>query len=55
MVTKPNGKWRMCVDYKDLNKACPKDAYPLLNIDRLVDRVAEHRILSFLNAYSSYN
>jgi len=33
IVKKPNGKWRMCTDYTDLNKACPKDAYPLLNID----------------------
>nr|KYP56094.1 Retrovirus-related Pol polyprotein from transposon 17.6 [Cajanus cajan] len=35
MVRKPNGKWRMCTDYTNLNKACPKDAYPLPNIDRL--------------------
>ncbi len=45
----------MCVDYKDLNKACPKDSYPLPNIDRLVDGAADHKILSFLDAYSSYN
>ncbi|XP_072066956.1 uncharacterized protein [Arachis hypogaea] len=37
MVRKNNGKWRMCVDYTDLNKACPKDAYPLPCIDKLVD------------------
>ena len=37
LVKKANGKWRMCVDYTDLNKACPRDAYPLPNIDRLVD------------------
>jgi len=55
MVTKPNGKWRMCVDYKDLNKASPKDSYPLPNINRLVDGAADHKILSFLDAYSSYN
>ena len=45
----------MCVDYKDLNKACPKDSYPLPNIDRLVDGAAGHKILSFLDAYSGYN
>jgi hypothetical protein len=37
MVKKANGKWRMCVDFTDLNKACPKDPYPLPNIDRLID------------------
>ena len=36
LVKKANGKWRMCVDYTDLNKARPRDAYPLPNIDRLV-------------------
>ena len=55
MVTKANGKWRMCVDYTDLNKACPKDSYPLPTIDRLVDGAAGHHILSFLDAYSGYN
>jgi len=55
MVKKSSSKWRMCVDYKDLNKACPKDSYPLPNIDRLVDRAAGHKILSFLDAYSGYN
>ena len=37
MVKKANGKWRMCVDFTDLNKACPKDRYPLPWIDTLVD------------------
>nr|KYP42541.1 Retrovirus-related Pol polyprotein from transposon 297 family [Cajanus cajan] len=55
MVKKPNGKWRMCTDYTNLNKACPKDAYPLPNIDRLVDGAAGHRLLTFLDAYSGYN
>ena len=50
-----NGKWRMCVDYTDLNRACPRDAYPLPNIDRLVDGVADNKVLSFLDAYSGYN
>jgi len=35
LVKKANGKWRMCVDYTDLNKACPRDAYPLPNINRI--------------------
>jgi len=55
MVKKANGKWRMCVDYTDLNKACPKDSYPLLTIDRLVDGAVGHHVLSFLDAYSGYN
>ncbi|XP_020238883.1 uncharacterized protein LOC109817941 [Cajanus cajan] len=55
IVRKPNGKWRMCTDYTNLNKACPKDAYPLPNIDRLVDGASGHRFLSFLDAYSGYN
>jgi len=45
----------MCVDYRNLNSGCLKDTYPLLNIDRLVDGVADHKILSFLDTYSGYN
>nr|KYP60435.1 Transposon Ty3-I Gag-Pol polyprotein [Cajanus cajan] len=45
----------MCVDYTDLKKACPKDAYPLPSIDRLVDGASSHALLSFLDAYSRYN
>nr|KYP71888.1 Retrovirus-related Pol polyprotein from transposon 17.6 [Cajanus cajan] len=55
MVKKSNGKWRMCVDYTDLNKACPKDAYPLPNIGRLVDGASSYAMLSFLDSYSGYN
>jgi len=55
LVKKANDKWRMCVDYTDLNKVCPRDAYPLPNIDRLVDGVAGNKVLSFLDAYSGYN
>jgi len=55
LVKKANGKWRMCVDYTDLNKACPRDAYPLPNIDRLVDGATGNKVLSFLDAYSGYN
>jgi len=42
----------MCVDFTDLNKACPKDSYPLPNIDSLVDNVLGCRLLSFLYAFS---
>ncbi|RDX69757.1 hypothetical protein CR513_51089, partial [Mucuna pruriens] len=55
MVKKANGRWRMCMDYTDLNKACPKDLYPLPNIDRLVDGVLGYALLSFMDAYLGYN
>ncbi|XP_057757888.1 uncharacterized protein LOC130976943 [Arachis stenosperma] len=55
MVKKSNGKWRMCVDFTDLNKACPKDAYPLPCIDNLVDNSCGFGSLSFMDVYSGYN
>ncbi|XP_074374144.1 uncharacterized protein LOC141714528 [Apium graveolens] len=55
LVKKPNGKWRTCVDFTDLNKACPKDSFPLPRIDQLVDATAGHALLSFIDAYSGYN
>ena len=50
MVKKANGKWRMCVDFTDLNKGCPKDSYPLPHIDQLVDSTTGHKLLSFMDA-----
>ncbi|CAJ2645078.1 unnamed protein product [Trifolium pratense] len=55
LVKKSNGKWRMCCDYTDLNRACPKDSYPLPCIDRLVDNSSGFKLLSFMDAYSGYN
>ena len=55
MVRKANGKWRMCIDFTDLNKACPKDSYPLPRIDTLVDSTARNQLLSFMDAFSSNN
>ena len=55
MVKKPNGKWKMCVDFTDLNRACPKDSYPLPRIDTMVDSTARHELLSFMDAFSGYN
>ena len=55
MVKKANGKWRICVDFTDLNKAYPKDSYPLPCIDQLVDLTTGHRLLSFMDAFFRYN
>ena len=55
MVKKANGKWRMCVDFTDLNKACPKDSYLFPRIDTLVDSTARNQLLSFMDAFLSYN
>ena len=45
----------MCVDFTDLNKACPKDGFPLPQIDQLVDSTAGHKLLTFMDAFSRYN
>jgi hypothetical protein len=55
LVMKKGGKWRMCVDYTGLNKACPKVPYPLPRIDQIVDSNARCETLSFLDAYSGYH
>lgn len=55
LVPKPNGTWRMCVDYTDLNKACPKDPFPLPKIDNLVDVTAGHQLMSFVDAFSGFH
>jgi ribonuclease HI len=55
LVKKKGGKWRMCVDYTGLNKACPKVPYPLPRIDQIVDSTAGCETLSFLDAYSGYH
>ena len=49
LVKKANGKWRMCVDFTDLNKAYPKDSFPLPRINQLVDSTARHNLLTFMD------
>ena len=55
LVKKSNGKWRLCIDFTDINKACPKDNFPLPRIDLIVDAIAGHELLSFMDAFSDYN
>ncbi|CAA0811499.1 Uncharacterized mitochondrial protein AtMg00860, partial [Striga hermonthica] len=55
MVSKSGGKWRMCIDLRDLNKACPKDLYPLPRIDQLVDSTAGCELLSLMDASQEYH
>ena len=54
-VPKKDGKVRMCVDYRDLNRASPKDNFPLLHIDILVDNMASFALFSFMDGFSGYN
>ena len=47
--------WRMCIDYTNLNKACPKDPFPLPRIDQVIDSTAGCELLSFVDAYSGFH
>ena len=55
LVKKANGKWRLCIDFTDINKACPKDSFPLPRIDLIVDATVGHELLRFMDAFSDYN
>ena len=55
VVPKPAGGGRLCIDFTDLNKACPKDPYPLPRIDEIVDSTAGCDLLCFLDAFSGYH
>ena len=55
LIKKANEKWRMCVDFTDLNKIYPKDNFPVLRIDQMVDSTARHKLLTFMDAFSGGN
>ncbi|KAJ9544334.1 hypothetical protein OSB04_024041 [Centaurea solstitialis] len=55
VVQKKNGKWRVCIYFIDLNKACPKDPFSLPHIDAMVNATEGHELLTFMDAYSGYN
>ena len=54
-VSKKDGKVKVCVDFRDLNKTSPKDDFPLPHIDMLVDSIAGHSMLSFIDDFFGYN
>ena len=55
LIKKVNDKWRLCIDFTDINRACPKDSFPLPRIDLIVDATASHELLNFMDAFSGYN
>ena len=55
LVKKANGKWRLYIDFTDINRVCPKDSFSLPRIDLIVDAIADHELLSFMDAFSGYN
>ena len=55
LVRKPDGSWRLCIDFTDLNKHCPKDYYPLPAIDVIVKAVTGFAVLMFLDTYKGYH
>ena len=55
MVKKQTGKWRVCVDFTDLNKACPKDPFSMPRIDQLMDAIVGHPWMCFLDTFQGYH
>lgn len=54
IVKKSSSKWKMCQDFTNLDLVCPKDTYPLPNMDTLIDRVLGYKMLNFMDVYSGY-
>ena len=54
-VRKKNGQIIICVDFRDLNKACSNDNFPFSNFDMLIDTTANHEMFSFMDGFSGYN
>ena len=54
LIKKANGKWRLCINFTDVNRAYLKDSFPLPRIDLIVDATAGHELLSFMDAFSGY-
>ena len=55
VLVRKNRKWHICINFTDLNKACPKDSFPLPHMDMLVDAKAGHELLSIMDVFSRYN
>ena len=55
LVKKANGKWRLCIDFTDINRACPKDSFPLPRMNLIVDATVGPELLSFMDSFSCYN
>ena len=55
VVKKKNGKWRVCIDFTNLNRACPKELFPMPKIDQLVNATYGHLRMSFLDAFQGYH
>ena len=54
LVKKANGKWRLCIEFTDVNRACPKNSFPLPRIDLIVDATAGHELLNFMDTFLGY-
>jgi hypothetical protein len=55
MVRKKNGKWRMCTDFTDLNRCCPKDNFPLTRIDNIINSAVGCEMMALLDYFSDYH
>ena len=54
-IIKKNGKIKICIDFRDLNEACPKNEFPLPITDAMIDNTCEFGRMSFMDGFSGYN